>query len=531
MINFKITQDITNKQEQQLKLIEVLSNTQWKINLQWLDDEMLAMAVMQLTLQAKIKDLWLDFKIKGTQIWIKKNKDTEYTYIDLKAKNWKDGKDGINWINGTNWKDGKDWINWINGNEGKDWENGEDWKDGKDWVNWKDWINWKSVEFKIEWTRLWIKQEWDEEYKYVNLQWKNSRLIWFGWLIKASDVKTDTTTFNWTLSIVDDTVQKALETIDEFKTYVDDWLAEKLAINQNLADLDNKSTARTNLWLTAWWAWDIWVEKAWDTMTWALQVSNQTDAIKSWDYPIQAKSSVVNSSTAIGHIKDTTNFLNNASAIVEQWRSGWNKLLSLKYWDNVWSFSSDAPILSSNGFHWLFGWLVLECSLLGVIWFQSAWSIWNRLWILPNWPSFVTERTGSDASPVQIQFSSNSWGQSLFMFYKNTTNWTSFRPQTSATLGMDIWDSTSYKWNGSYFQDNAKQYSGNNKDSYVEYDWTDYIINPKNVWTGKVKIEWDIEVNAANTYRAWTAAWVSWSYTTADGKTVTVTKWIITSIV
>ena len=50
--------------------------------------------------------------------------------------------------------------------------------------------------------------------------------------------------------------------------------ARYLQVANNLSDLDNAGTARTNLGLVAGGAGDIWVEKAGDTMTGALQVDN-----------------------------------------------------------------------------------------------------------------------------------------------------------------------------------------------------------------------------------------------------------------
>lgn len=86
----------------------------------------------------------------------------------------------------------------------------------------------------------------------------------------------------------------------------------------NLSDLVNAATARTNLGLVAGGAGDIWVEKAGDTMTGDLTVANSATAINSSTYTLNLSSSVANGASAVGFSFNTVNeFSINGSRILK----------------------------------------------------------------------------------------------------------------------------------------------------------------------------------------------------------------------
>lgn len=181
MLNINVNWKINDKVQNQLKIIEALSNAKWDINIEWdIDEETLANIIIQLTLIEKVKEM--------------KPKDWE------KWKDWKDGKDWIDWKNGTDWID---WKHWKDGLNWKDWINWEDGIDWTDWENGEDWDGWKNLEFNWDWTRLWVRIEWEEKRDYREL--KGRWWSWFGswwWNLKKDDLLLKSTTLTaWTHNI------------------------------------------------------------------------------------------------------------------------------------------------------------------------------------------------------------------------------------------------------------------------------------------------------------------------------------------
>ena len=169
MLNLKINWNISEEVKNKIKFIEAISNSKWNINIKWdIKPEFLDSMLIQLVLLDKAKEDTIEFKWVWEKLGFKKNKDKEYTFMDLKWKTWLDGK---NWIN---WKDWKDWLNWIDGFDWKDWENWTSWIDWKDWENWKDWVNWldwESLEYDIKGNSIGIKLKWERDFKYIRVTW------------------------------------------------------------------------------------------------------------------------------------------------------------------------------------------------------------------------------------------------------------------------------------------------------------------------------------------------------------------------
>ena len=171
MIN--ITWDNNWKIQERLKLFKNLS-LDGNVTINWkVDEDALDSIVTFLLLLEETKNLWLDFKMNGTKLWIKRVKDKQYIYTDLKWKDWVNGKDGSDW---KDWVDWQDWKDWING------KNGIDWKDGKDWIDWQDWKDGVWLQYKWWGQKLWIKREDEEEYDYIDLWWVKWSWDWhFRW--------------------------------------------------------------------------------------------------------------------------------------------------------------------------------------------------------------------------------------------------------------------------------------------------------------------------------------------------------------
>jgi len=123
-----------------------------------------------------------------------------------------------------------------------------------------------------------------------------------------------------------------------------------LAQDQNLADLDNPATARTNLGLVSGGAGDIWVEKAGDTMAGALVITPTANATSILNVTTQAGTSVLNvdttnarvgigttSPTAYLHLKASTASANTGA---------------LKFTAGVLATTPEAGLIEYDGTDW-----------------------------------------------------------------------------------------------------------------------------------------------------------------------------------
>ena len=100
------------------------------------------------------------------------------------------------------------------------------------------------------------------------------------------------------------------------------------------------------------------------------------------------------------------------------------------------------------------------------------------------------------------------------------------------TIGSTNWQIYNQGGNNFLGTDNSKSYFGTGLDASVYYDDTDLVIDPDENGSGKVLIgaTADDEIDAGS-YSVGGVAGVSGSFTTTDGKTVTVTNGLVTSIV
>jgi len=263
-----------------------------------------------------------------------------------------------------------------------------------------------------------------------------------------------------------------------------------------------------------------------------IQVSNQAGAIQAGAYTFQARTDVVDGASAIGFDLIATNNLGTTGAKVVRIKSGVNEICSFNVATGLGSFGADIGMLdfSNSGTGGIFAGGVLQTNTLGVIWFQTtAGATGTRLGILPSGPQFMTEATGTDANPADIIFGRSSGAMNMFHFYEDTTYGASIYPQAiTGKLGKHTGDLVTGKWGGAYFTDNAKVMFGQNADASIYYDGTDLKINPKEVGTGIADI---LGTANAVAYQVGGVAGASGTFTTTDGKTVTVTNGLITSIV
>ena len=171
MLNLNLTPELSEKYKPKLELIEAL----WKwgnINIEWeLDDDMLDSIIMYYSLLWKLKE--------------------------LKPKDWKDWEkwESIKWDKGDKGDKGDKWI------DGKNWTNGKNWLDGKNGLNWLDWQDWTWLEFMWDWTRLWIRKEWEENRDYRELKGKWLFWWWWGNVNKEDLLNKSTTLTAWNHNI------------------------------------------------------------------------------------------------------------------------------------------------------------------------------------------------------------------------------------------------------------------------------------------------------------------------------------------
>ena len=179
MINLNINWNISEEVKNKIKFIEAISNSKWNINIKWdIKPEFLDSMLIQLVLLDKAKEDSIEFKWVWEKLGFKKNKDTKYTFMDLKGKQWSNGKD---WVS---WKDWKDWVSWLDGFNWKDWVNWISWTDWKDWENgqdWKDWVSWDSLEYDIRWNEIGIRIKGKGEFQYIRVTWERW-IRWMSWL-------------------------------------------------------------------------------------------------------------------------------------------------------------------------------------------------------------------------------------------------------------------------------------------------------------------------------------------------------------
>lgn len=106
----------------------------------------------------------LQFDWNGTQLGIRQEWDTNYTYTDIQWEVWK----GLEF----NWNGTQLWVRvaWTPTYSYVDLE----WPKATDGI---DWADWKSLEFSWNWTKLWVRKEWEPSYIFKELKWETGNGI------------------------------------------------------------------------------------------------------------------------------------------------------------------------------------------------------------------------------------------------------------------------------------------------------------------------------------------------------------------